>query len=338
MMKLVTCNSMAILFCFFMVSCSTTQNPNYKRMNDSNIETKKVSSQQNVLKSNEDIPSFEDRIDLVSPGFLFSLYHPSDEKLSGNFRVNFDGYLYLPYNVKIDTSNLSINELHNKVLETYKTFFQRGVSNVRFTLLNKEYYVEVRGMVGKSGRYLVKRDESLDKVIDLAGGIKGNISKDIFTASIKQQEMSYTINLNQFFESNFYGKSPTWTGADTVFVSTVDDSSSEDSIPIVTVLGGVMQPGKVLYNQNANLFYYLRKSGGVISNLDFNESYLLRQTEKGTVKIKFNLTEMDTIPEIYPNDIVMLNAEKKTLLDKFLERTVQVASILTSIILLKIAF
>jgi VCBS repeat-containing protein len=48
---------------------------------------------------------------------------------------------------------------------------------------------------------------SIDKIIDMAGGFRGDLKKDFFTAAITQQDKSYTISLNQYFENNLFASS-----------------------------------------------------------------------------------------------------------------------------------
>jgi hypothetical protein len=289
------------------------------------------------LAGQDEVPSFKKLNGLVAPGHLYSLYHPSDDKLRGKFRTRFDGMLFLPYNVKINAKGMSFRKLKDAVIGRYAKFFQRGVKDVRFRLIRRDYWVEVRGLVKKSGRYLVKQKDSIDKVIDQAKGLKGDLSKDFFVAAIQQQDKKYTISLNQYFQSNFFGKSPTWTGGDSIFVTRMSEGGNNSELPFVTVLGGVLRPGKTLYQDNASLFYYLSKTGGTISNLDYEESYIIRRGPNGLVKLHFNITDMKSIPAIYPSDIVFLNAEKKTFWDRFWQRTLQVASLISTIAVLIIA-
>jgi protein involved in polysaccharide export with SLBB domain len=242
------------------------------------------------LRSAQDIPQFEETENFVAPGFLFTLNHPTDGKLQGSFRVGFDGLLKLPYGVTVNVLGQTTEEVRKKVVDGYNKFFQKGAQNVILTLLRKEYYVEVRGLVKKSGQYLVKRKESIDKVIDAAGGLNGTMKQDFYIASIKQQETNYSVSLNQYYENNALGTSFTWTGGDIIFVN----NSSSDSVnaPTVEVLGGVVTPGKTLFKEDANIFYYLGQRGGVISNLGYEEAFLIRKGKNGMERIHFNITNM----------------------------------------------
>jgi protein involved in polysaccharide export with SLBB domain len=323
-----------------LTGCSTSNhgnNPNYERQNDSNRKSTKVHAPSNI-RAIKDIPQFEETDKIIAPGFLFALSHPTDEKLKGTFRVQLDGLLALPYGVRITVTDLTYQELREKVLSSYNSFFQRGAQNVSFALLRKEYWVEIRGFVKNPGTYLVKRKESIDKIIDMAGGLAGNIKQDFFMASVKQQNLSYSVSLNQYYENNVLGISFVWTGGDTIFINLSNEDATTQVAPTVEVLGGVMKPGKTFFREDANVFYYLSKRGGVIPNVGYEEAFVIRKGPNGLERINFNITNMDTIPLIKPGDTIMLNGERKTAWDRVWERTTQVASILTTIAFFIIAF
>jgi hypothetical protein len=320
-------------------ACASGQksSDDYERMVETLLKKPQGSGGGKNLLQVEDIPQFESTVDLVAPGFLFALSHPSDEKLSGRFRIGTDGLLLLPYNVRIETAGLTFPELKEKVLKAYSAFFQKGVQSIVFRLIEKKYYVEVRGFVKKSGYYLVRRKESIDKLIDRAGGVNGDLKNDLFTVSIKQMDESYSISLNQYFDNNMSASSFTWTGRDSLFVNPLNDNASGDAVPTVTILGGVINPGKTLYQPDANFFYYLHKSGGVISNLSYEEIYVFRNAPNGIQKIKFDVTDIENIPTIEPNDVILMNADKRTKVDKIFERLTQIGAIVSTVALLIIA-
>lgn len=322
-----------LMLCFFCACSSVTPVSEYQTYNDIQKEVSKSQSG-SFITDFKKIPQFKETQNKIAPGFLFYLKHPSDEKLAGKFRVDPKGILRLPYSVRINVKGMTFSQLKKKVLESYSKFFQRGVENVEFKLLYRQYYVEVRGFVKKSGRYLVTQKESIDKVIDKAGGLKGDLNKSFFKASIKQQDQSYAINLNQYFNNNFYSNAFTWTGGDSIFISQQDESEMGGAIPIVTVLGGVNAPGKVLYKEQANIFYYLSKSGGVISSLAMDRAMIVRNTEDGLKNIKFDLANAEALPHVYPQDVIVLQGDSRNKADRTFNRSIQILSILTSIALI----
>lgn len=325
---------------FIVTGCSTSNhgnNPSYEKLVDVDAKMAKVQIPSNNIEI-KDIPQFAETEGLIAPGFLFSLSHPTDGKLKGTFRVQFDGMLRLPYGVKIQTKGMDFDELRKKIHDSYNSFFQRGAQDVSFNLVSKDYWVEVRGFVKKSGTYLVRRKESIDKIIDMAGGLAGNIKQDFFMVSVKQQKTSYSVSLNQYYENNVLGTSFTWTGGDVIFINLSNEDAATLVAPTVEVIGGVASPGKTLFKEDANIFYYLGKRGGVISNVGYEEAFVIRKGSSGLERINFNITKMDTIPVIKPGDTIMLNAERRTTWDKIWERTTQIGTIITTIAFLIIAF
>lgn len=327
-----------IVYSFTLVSCSSRKNdnPSYERINQE-FKKKKKAYVPSDLRPIKDIPQFPERKYYISPGFLFSMYHPTDEKLRGQFRVYFDGLLRLPYNIRVNVTGQTYAEVKKQVMDSYNAFFQRGGQDIDFRLIKKEYWVEVRGFVKKSGYYLVKRKDSIDKIIDKAGGLSGNLKRDIFIVSIKQQDQSYSVSLNQYYENNVLKKSFTWTGGDTVFINLLNEDPYSQTVPTVSVIGGVLTPGKTLYREGASLFYYLGKAGGVIPNLGYEDCFVIRKTASGVERIKFDITDMATVPSIKSGDVIMLNAERKTYWDRIFDRTTQVGALLATIALVILA-
>jgi protein involved in polysaccharide export with SLBB domain len=314
----------------------SAKNPEYTKINNS-LETDKAEEAPSKILQVKDIPQFEDTEQLMAPGFLFSLNHPSDEKIRGQFRVAFDGILRLPYGVKVHVKGMNFHDLRARVLNSYTKFFQRGSEDISFQLIKRQYWVEIRGYVRNSGFHLVERKESIDRIISKAKGLRGDLAKDSFIVAVKQMDTTYSVSLNQYYESNGLLNSFVWTGGDTIFVNMLNQDSHSQSVPMVSVIGGVLQPGTVLFKDEATIFYYLNKTGGVVPNLDYDESFVIRKIDGKIARIKFNITDMNTVPAIKAADVIMLNAEKRTWEDKVWDRVIQVSTILTTIAFLIIA-
>ena len=303
----------------------------YKKQNSLNNKIQKTDNSRFTRIKN--IPKFYNRKSLISPGYLFALSHPSDAKLKGKYRVNFNGMLKLPYNVRIKADGLTFSNLRKIVRKAYKRYFQDGANKVSLNLISRSYYVELRGLVKKPGRYLVERNKSIDRVIDLAGGLKGDLKKDFLTAVMNQRGRSSTISLNEYYENITFSKAFTWTGGDSIFISVMNDDSIDKSMPMISVVGGVTKPGKVLYKKNKDLFYYINKSGGVSGGVRLDQAFIIRRTRKGLRKIEFDVTDMTLLPAIRENDVILLSSNQETELDRILQRTSQIAGIFASIAL-----
>jgi protein involved in polysaccharide export with SLBB domain len=308
----------------FVQSCSSSYEiTDYPRFSDS-LSVNKSSAKQNLK-----IPNLKKFRSQVAPGYRYYLYHPSDKKLQGYFRSDFKGKLRLPYNVVVNTKKKTFNEIKEKVMNAYHKFFQKGVEGVTFKLISATRWVEVRGLVNKPGKYLVKLDTALDSVIDKAGGIKGDITKDYFQASIEQRHYKYSVVLNEFYNNSDLSDKITWLGGDTIFIKRVDMLSQDSpEVPFVTILGGVSKPGKILYKKNASLFYFIDKSGGLITGLGYDECYLFRQESGQLKKINFNFSKPETIPVIYPGDTIYMNSQVVKKGDLWLRRLAEIATLI----------
>ena len=323
----------------FLVGCSSNSVKNYPRYTEHVAKMMEHQEATNpATQMNSEVPDLSKIPVYMAPGHVFTMSHSSDSKLSGKFRADFNGVLQLPYNVNVDVTNKTFSEVKETVLNAYRRFFQKGVESVNFTLTSKDYWVEVRGLVKKPGRYLVRASDSLDLVVDAAGGVQGDISVDYFTASLKQSTYEYQVLLNRYFESNESADKIRWLGGDSVFISKLDSlAGASKEIPFVTMLGGVIKPGKVLHQKDASLYYYIEKSGGMVQGLGYEECYVFRNTKDGVKRINFSFDKPETIPVIFPNDTVYMNSQVETEGDTWLQRLSSVAGIISTAALLIIA-
>lgn len=325
---------------FLMAGCSSNSTikdyPRYSQQVAKMMEHQDAANPANQISS--EVPDLSKLPVHMAPGHLFTMSHSSDSKLSGKFRADFNGILQLPYNVNVDVTGKTFPEVKETVLNAYRRFFQKGVESVNFTLTSRDFWVEVRGLVKKPGRYLVRPSDSLDLVVDAAGGVQGDISVDYFTASLKQSTYEYQVLLNRYFESNETADKIRWLGGDSVFISKLDSlAGASREIPFVTMLGGVIKPGKVLHQKDASLYYYIEKSGGLVQGLGYEECYVFRNTKDGVKRINFSFDRPETVPVIYPNDTVYMNSQVETEGDTWLQRFSQVAGIISTAALLIIA-
>ena len=334
--SLLSC-SISLLILLFS-GCSHNQENNYLKLNDAIRENYSTDNISKIKNLNTKVPNLSRRYKYMAPGHRFKISHPSDSKLSGVFRVNRKGKLHLPYDVSLSVTGKTFTELKAEILKAYGRFFENRVGKVSVTLYSRQYYVELRGLVKNPGTYLVDYTDSLDMVISRAGGLVGNIVEEYFTANMKQMKSQYQVLLNNYYDSSKKSGRIYWTGYDSIFVSKLDALASKNSaVPFVTVLGGVSKPGKVLFERDASLYHFLNKSGGTIPGLDYEECYVFRATEEGVQKIAFRFNEPETIPVIFPIDIIYFNTQVETVTDKIINRLVQIGSLLSTIAILIIA-
>tara|TARA_Y100000780_G_scaffold168837_1_gene153975 strand:+ start:36990 stop:38018 length:1029 start_codon:yes stop_codon:yes gene_type:complete len=332
--------SYSYILVIFLLGCSSSSvnEKDYPKLTDAireNYNKKNIEQMENL---NTKVPNLAYRYKYMAPGHRFKISHPSDSKLSGVFRVNTNGRLRLPYDVTINVNDKTFSEVREEILKAYSRFFEDRVGKVSVTLYGRQYYVNIRGLVNNPGTYLVDHDDSLDMVISQAGGLVGNIVQEYFTADMKQLKNKYQVLLNNYYDSSKKSERIFWTGYDSLFISKLDALASKNkTVPFVTVLGGVVKPGKVLYEKDATLYHFLNKSGGTIPGLDYEECYIFRMTKEGLQKVAFQFNEPGSIPVIYPNDIIYFNTQIQTPTDKIFNRLVQIGSLLSTIAILILA-
>lgn len=280
----------------------------------------------------------QDADEMLYPGYSFTLGHPSDDKLNGVFRSDYQGNIELPYNVVVNIKSKKLSEAKELVLAQYKKFFRRGHETIGFAIAAKEYWVQVLGLVKKPGRVLIKENESLDAVVLRAEGILGDLDNEYYLVTIKAESKApQKLLLNQYFESGLELEKINWKGGETLFVSKVNDVELGNFSSFVNLVGGVNRPGKILFQKNASLFYYIDKAHGAVPGLSYEECFLFRSGKEGLKKIKFNLENPATYPEIMPGDTLYLNTQIRTNTDKIFERLTQIMSVVSTAAILILA-
>lgn len=317
-----------------MVGCSSKKG-NYKTLND---ELKSHQEQDDeVAKSNS--PEAFDIVDetKVAPGYSFHLSHPNDKELSGNFRVAFDSMLQLPYKIRINTKGLTITELISKVQNAYRPFFSSGSPGVNFSLHEKKFWVEVGGLVNKSGKYLVSQNTTFDELISLAQGISGEAKTDFLSAQISQGDKTFEVDLNNYYRSGDSSRIPHWHGADVIFIKKAGGKGSM-SATMVKMLGEVRSPGEVPYIEGADLYYYLTKAGGQTNTVDVEKFEIIRTKDHEKISIVFNPSQIEEVPVIQAGDVITLYPFRETKTEKVLRNLSYLGTIIMATAILIIAF
>lgn len=315
----------------FITACSSKKT-DYKTLNDELKSHAEEAAVNNVPQAFEVVDESK-----VAPGYSFHLSHPNDKELSGNFRVNFDGMLQLPYKIRINTKGLAINELINKVQQAYRPFFSSGSPGVNFSLHEKKYWVEVGGLVNKSGKYLVSQNTTFDELISLAQGISGEAKTDFLSAQITQGEKVFEVDLNLYYRSGDASRIPQWHGADIIFIKKAGGKGSM-SATMVKMLGEVRSPGEVPFIEGADLYYYLTKAGGQTNTVDVEKYEIVRTVEHEKISIVFDPTKIDTVPVIQAGDVVTLYPFRETKTEKVLRNLSYLGTIIMATAILIIAF
>lgn len=248
----------------------------------------------------------------VAPGFLIRLSNPNDDEVSGEFRVKFDGTLELPYGIELQVDGLSEEEFVASVRRAYTKYF-RNTSIISVDIAEREYYVDVRGLVQRGGAYLARRDSGLDELIGKAGGLVE--APQARFVRVKQGDQETVVRLTEYY-SGASAKLPYWKGGDTVFFQSEPVASSGNVANVdsnyVQLLGEVAAPGEYRTQEGADFFYYLVRASGPTSNADLEHVQLVRRVAGEIESVSFSTEEIDEIPQLQGGDIVIVNPQQET--------------------------
>ena len=288
-----------------------------------------------------------ERPNTLAPGFLIRLGHQEDRDINGTYRINFDGKIDLPYNVSFRAQGLTLEEFRQKVTESYKPFFKSGV-RITVDLVEKTYFVEMRGLISKPGKYKVRADSSLDEVIALGGGLPAmnngyggnNVDNQPHFIKISRGETTRLVNLEEYYKSGSLKEKTSCHGGEVLFFqkeSAVADLNSLDVGTQVQVLGELKRPGEFGHRPGADVYSYLADAGGPTRDTDFDKVQIYRGAPGKRVMMEFELEQPEKVPAVQPGDILVFHADKPTRFQKNVGTAANIATVLTAIALLIIA-
>ena len=247
----------------------------------------------------------------VAPGFQYQLHTLIDSKINGKYRVDFEGYIHLTYDVSIKTTDMNQKALEGAVNAAYQRFF-RSEPNITVTLIEKRLYVDVQGLVNKPGKYLVREESSLDEVMSAADGLKteDDNASSAHYARVKREGQMAFIKLSDYYAGN-EGLVPSWQGGETVFFQQEGGTQSVIAQSnAIQILGQVQHPGEYQYVNGATLYYYFAKAGGPNDRADLDKLELIRFEEEIQHSKRFSLDGKGEIPMLQAGDMVIVHAER----------------------------
>lgn len=283
--------------------------------------------------------ALEDRPNTLAPGFVIRLSHQEDRDLNGTFRIDFDGKINLPYNVTFRAQGLTMDEFRQKVAESYRPFFKNGVK-LGVDLAEKAYFIELRGLIAKPGKYRVRSDASLDEVISLGGGFPVGTDSQPRYLKITRGDQSRSVNLEEYYKSGTLRDGSAWKGGEILFFqkeAAYSDLGSLEAGNQVQVLGEVKKSGEFGFRPGADVYFYLAEAGGPTRDLDFYKIQIFRGPPGNRTTMEFALDEPKEVPAIRAGDIIVFQADKPTRFQKNVGTAANIASIITAIALLILA-
>jgi len=319
----------------FLTACSTTR-PRYM-WHDLTTMPAKTAKQAQIPESWGVKPDPTNTLNPeIAPGFLLTMRCLADNKLNGDYRVDFNGGLQLPYDVTTDTTGMTLLELKKKLGELYRPYFKTP-SEIELHVKEKRYWVDVRGLVGKPGRYLVEPEASLDAVIGFAGGT----AKDTPPSSVRIQkgQDTFMIDLNQYYSrGEDHPQILGWLGGEVLFFQkegggvSVDHASSSSYRPPVYMMGEVRKPGEYILNPGSDFLDSLVLAGGFTEKADLDDIEIIRRVGGHKRVYDFSWDELQHAPTPIQGDVIFVHADTQTRSERRAYLTTAIISALATIV------
>ncbi len=280
---------------------------------------------------------------MVEPGFLFEMSNLEDRTLNGLFRVDFDGTLKLPYNVKINTEKLRASDVKSRMASAYQKFFQTQ-SAFSVNLAKREYLVEVRGLVEKPGRLVMAANESLESLIRRAGGLKIDRDRKEYEPRYlrveKKDKTEFALPLADYFKSGSLSGNFVIDGGDKLVfqVDAPTNPATAQALNTIQLMGEIVRPGDISYKPGADIYYYLKLAGGPTAAASLTDIRIVRGQSNNRVIAELDSLEEGRQPLLLPGDLIIVASDKATKFERKVSTGAGLASILSAILLIFIVF
>jgi protein involved in polysaccharide export with SLBB domain len=286
----------------------------------------------------------------IAPGNTLHITHSGDSKIAGDYKVDFDGQIQMPYKVTLQAGGLTTSELRDQVQRAYQSFV-KGSSSVEVEIKDRSVLVEVRGDVKNPGRYPVRIDMPLEELVSLAGGFVSaqggnttNVKRPEYIGIERQAtegEISANRNRNAvwFHLSEYYFEFDTesdflWRGGEKIFFqdSAPSDANIKNNWQSVTVMGEVRDPKDLPVLPNGDLLTYVSRAGGLMTSANLSEIEVIHRN--GDTRETVNLVTDRMVNEIKAGDVIVVRAVdvRPSTLDKIATYLSALATVTLSVV------
>jgi protein involved in polysaccharide export with SLBB domain len=267
----------------------------------------------------------------IVPGLLLSIRSTDDAKLNKEYRVEFDGTLALPYDMTVNTTGLTQNQLEKKLNDMYRPYFKTAPS-IKVRVQERRYSVDVRGLVEKPGRYLVEQNTSLDQVITMAGGL----SKESLPRFVRIQKgpKSLLLDLQQYLnKSDDRSQITAWIGGEMIFFQKdvlSSTAASQYRLPI-HIMGAVRKPGEYPLKAGADIVDVITQADGFNEAADLRRIEVIRRSGGRQMAYEFSWKNLHRAPAPMEGDVVFVHADVSTRRERQISLTASILSALAAI-------
>jgi protein involved in polysaccharide export with SLBB domain len=283
----------------------------------------------------------------VAPGNILAIHYEGDSKISGNYKVDFDGRMQMPYKVTVKAAGLTTSELRDEIQRAYRPFV-KGSSSVEIEIKDRSVYIEVRGEVKAPGRYLVRIDMPLEELVALAGGFVAEaggstgatkradylgVDRPTFDADSNAGHTTTWFHLAEYFFE--YDTEPDflWHGGEKLFFQATApaDANIKNNWQSITVMGEVRDPKDIPVLPNADLLTYISRAGGTSSSADLSQVEIIHRG--GESRETVNLVSQGMTNQLRAGDVIVIRAvdTRPSIFDRIASYALTLATVTLSV-------
>jgi protein involved in polysaccharide export with SLBB domain len=267
----------------------------------------------------------------IRPGFLLSIRHSIDRKLSGNFKVNWDGSLNLPYGKTVQTEDKTLELLTEELKSVYSSLFKSN-NYFQVSIAQKTYAIEVRGLVKKPGALSIKPTTTLEEILTKAETDKEQAD----FVRIELSGKSQWVDLKQYNSGQWpTEKMPKWAGGETLWFVRGDSNFTKGSADI-RLMGEVNQPGTFSFQSGKNVLDYITLAGGLKTSANVEKVYIYRPVDNRQAVANFSILEPQDF-QLAPGDTLLITSERTENIERKVQMGANIAAILSAIGIILIA-
>lgn len=272
----------------------------------------------------------------VRPGHVLVISSLQDSKLAGNFRVEFDGTVRMPYSKTFNFSGKNIEEVKSALHNAYKGLYREQHFQIDVRLTRNELYVDVNGLVQKPGKILIKSNSSIDEVLSLSGGARVTGAPPQFLSISIDQQTQY-VNLQTYYYTGKLNLDYKWRGGESIaFLSDIGTAVPQPT-QAIRILGEVKSPGQYPFADKADIYHYLSLAGGPTPYTDTERYELIRQVGNEKKTKLLTLNEFAQNVNLKDGDMVIVHSNFPTGQERRLQITASIASIISTLIIFIVA-
>ena len=207
-----------------------------------------------------------------------------------------------------------MSQLRKKLVELYHPYFKTS-SGIDLLVRERKYWIDVRGLVLKPGRFLVDPNASLDQVILTAGGINRETPPQFIR--IQKGQKSFSLDLNRYYSrGESHPQILGWLGGEVLFFQKEIGDPTDDkarSTPYrlpVYLLGEVRKPGEYLPKNGADFVDFLVQANGFTERADLDRIEVIRRSGGRTRDMRFSWDEFQRAPTPLQGDVLIVHADQ----------------------------